>query len=71
MAAVGARTGCWTIENVRRCDKHRFVMRPKRWIVERKLGWISRHRRLARDLQRHCHIAEAFVRMAMIRIMPR
>ena len=71
MAAAVARTGCWTIEIVRRCDKHRFVVLPKRWIVERTLGWISHHRRLARDFERHCRIAEAFVRMAMIRIMLR
>lgn len=34
MAAAVARTGCWTIEIVRRCDKHRFVVLPKRWIVD-------------------------------------
>jgi transposase len=54
---------------VRRCDRHRFVVLPKRWIVERTIGWISRNRRLARDFERHCRIAAAFVRMAMIRIM--
>jgi transposase len=44
---------------------------PKRWIIERTLDWISRNRRLARDFQRHCRIAAAFVRVAMIRIMLR
>jgi hypothetical protein len=34
-------------------------------------SWISRNRRLARDFERHCRIAAAFVRMAMIRIMLR
>lgn len=43
----------------------------QRWIVERTIGWISRNRRLARDFERHCRIAAAFVRMAMIRIMLR
>ena len=77
MAAAVARTGTWKIEIVRRCDKlrrcdkHRFVVLPKRWIVERTIGWISRNRRLARDFERHCRIAAAFVRMAMIRIMLR
>ena len=69
MAACAARTGTWKIEIVRRCDRHRFVVLPKRWIVERTIGWISRNRRLARDFERHCRIAAAFVRMAMIRIM--
>lgn len=71
MAAAVARTGPWELEIVRRCDKHRFVVLPKRWIVERSIGWISRNRRLARDFERHCRIAAAFVRMAMIRIMLR
>jgi transposase len=71
MAAAVARTGRWKIEIVRRCDRHKFVVLPKRWIVERTIGWISRNRRLARDFERHCRIAAAFVRMAMIRIMLR
>ncbi len=68
MAAAVTRTGTWKIEIVRRCDKHKFVVLPKRWIVERTIGWISRNRRLARDFERHRRIAAAFVRMAMIRI---
>jgi transposase len=71
MAAAVARTGHWRIEIVRRCDRHRFVVLPKRWIVERTIGRISRNRRLARDFERHCRIAAAFVRMAMIRLMLR
>jgi len=71
MAAAVARTCTWNIEIVRRGDKQGFVVLPKRWIVERTIGWISRNRRLARDFERHCRIAAAFVRMAMIRIMLR
>jgi transposase len=56
---------------VHRCDRHRFVVLPKRWIVERTIGWISHNRRPARDFERHCRIPAAFVRMAMIRIMLR
>lgn len=71
MEAAVARTGTWTLEIVRRCDRHRFVVLPKRWIVERTLAWISRCRRLARDYERHTRIAAAFVRLAMIRLMLR
>lgn len=71
VAAAVARTGTWKMEIVRRCDRHKFVVLPKRWIVERTIGWISRNRRLARDFERYCRIAAAFVRMAMIRIMLR
>ncbi len=52
-------------------DRHRFVVLPKRWIVERTLAWISRCRRLSRDYERHARKAAAFVRLAMIRLMLR
>lgn len=71
MQAVISRTGHWALEIVRRCDQHRFVVLPKRWIVERTLSWITRYRRLARDYERHTRIAAAFVRFAMVRVMLR
>jgi transposase len=71
MAATMQRTGRWELQIVRRCDQHRFAVLPKRWIVERTIGWISHHRRLARDFERHARCAAAFVRLAMIRIMLR
>ena len=61
MATVVARTGIWELQIVRRCDQHRFVVLPKRWIVERTLAWISRCRRLARDYERHARKAAVFV----------
>lgn len=32
--------------------KRGFVLLPKRWVVERSLGWLARFRRLARDYER-------------------
>ena len=57
------------MEIVRRCDLHRFVVLPKRWIVERSFAWISRNRRLTRDFEHYGTGVAAFVRLAMIRIM--
>lgn len=71
MTAAMQRTGPWDLQIVRRCDEHRFVVLPKRWIVERTIPWISHHRRLARDYERHVRSAAAFVRLAMIRFMLR
>ena len=71
MAAAIAETGAWKLEIVKRTEEHRFVVLPKRWVVERSLAWISRNRRLARDFERHARKAAAFVRLAMIRIMLR
>jgi transposase len=68
MEAVVARTGVWERQIVRCCDRPRFGVLPKRWIVERRLAWISRCCRLARDDERHARKAAAFVRLAMIRL---
>ena len=69
MAKVVADTGRWTIVIVKRSDAHRFVVLPKRWIVERTFAWISRNRRLARDFERYARTVVAFIRLAMIRLM--
>jgi len=58
-------------EIVKRNELHKFVVLPKRWIVERTLAWISRNRRLARDFERYARTVAAFIRLAMIRIMLR
>jgi len=66
-----AATGRWVLQIVKRTDAHRFVVMPKRWIVERTLAWISRNRRLSRDFERYASTVVAFIRLAMIRIMLR
>jgi transposase len=70
-AAAIAKTGTWKLEIVKRNELHRFVVLPKRWIVERTLAWISHNRRLARDFERYARSVAAFIRLAMIRIMLR
>jgi transposase len=69
MKRAVAATGTWKLSIVKRNEPHRFVVLPKRWIVERTLAWISRNRRLARDFERYGRTATAFVRLAMIRLM--
>src|SRR5665213_239950 len=71
MAKTVAKTGSWSLQIVKRSDAHRFVVLPKRWIVERTFAWISRNRRLARDFERYARTVAAFFRLAMIRIMLR
>jgi len=70
-ALVAASTGSWVLEIVRRTERHKFAVLPKRWIVERTLAWISRNRRLARDYERYARTVAAFIRLAMIRLMLR
>lgn len=46
-----------------------FVVRLRRWVVERIFGWLVMHRRLVRDYEILPETSEAFVHVAMIRIM--
>ena len=71
MAQTAISTGGWIVEIVKRTELHKFVVLPKRWIVERTFAWISRNRRLARDFERYARTVAAFVRLAMIRLMLR
>lgn len=71
MASVVARTGRWTLQVVKRSATKGFEVLPKRWIVERTFGWISRNRRLARDFERYATTVISFIRLAMIRLMLR
>lgn len=58
------------LEIVRRCDKQSgFKVLPKRWIVERTFGWLSKSRRLSKDYETSVESSEAFILMAMTRIM--
>src|SRR5271169_5047630 len=60
------------IEIVKRSDQvNRFVVLPKRWIVERTIAWLNRCRRLAKDWENLNRKALAFLRLASIRLMLR
>ena len=63
-------TGGWLLEVVRRNpDSHRFEVLPRRWVVERTLGWLSRCRRLSKDYEERTESSEAWVHIAMIHLM--
>ena len=48
-----------------------FVVLPRRWVVERTFSWLSQNRRMSYDYERLCATAEAFIYVAMIRLMVR
>ncbi len=57
---------------VKRSDTAKgFTVLPRRWIVERTIGWLNRCRRLAKDWECLNRSALAFLRWASIRIMLR
>lgn len=67
-AAVAAISREWEIEIVKRPELRKFVVLPKRWIVELTFAWLSRCRRLAKDFENLTCNALAFLRLASIRL---
>jgi transposase len=61
-----------TLEIVKRPDDlHTFKVLPRRWVVERTLSWITRHRRTVRDYERLAAHHETYIYWAMIMVMTR
>jgi putative transposase len=48
-----------------------FVVLPKRWVVERTIAWIDQNRRMSKDYERLAATIEAFIYVAMSRLMVR
>jgi putative transposase len=48
-----------------------FVVLPRRWVVERTFSWISQNRRMSKDYERLAATSEAFIYVAMSRLMVR
>ena len=46
-----------------------FHVLPRRWVVERTNAWITHHRRLSRDFEGTSTSSEAFIYLAMSRLM--
>jgi hypothetical protein len=58
------------VEIVKRPDDlHTFQVLPRRWVVERTLSWITRHRRTVRDYERQPAHHETYIYWAMIIVM--
>jgi len=70
-AFVGWARRRWrrAVEIVQRRDLHRFVVLPKRWIVERTFGWFCKYRRLSRDYETLPTSSETMIYLAMINLM--
>ncbi|MDJ0467143.1 IS5 family transposase [Streptomyces sp. H27-C3] len=61
-----------TLQIVKRSDDMTgFVVLPRRWVVERTLGWLMRSRRLARDFETLPSSSEAFIYFSLAMLMSR
>jgi transposase len=62
----------FTVEIVKRLTgEPGFTVLPRRWVVERSFGWMTRWRRLVRDYERRIDVSEAFIYVAMGSILLR
>jgi putative transposase len=65
----GAR---YRIEVVRRPEGARgFGVVPKRWVVERSIGWWGRYRRLSKDYEYDTGVSEAWIQVCAVHQMVR
>jgi len=48
-----------------------FQVLPRRWVVARTFSWIDKNRRMSKDYERVPESSEAFIYVAMSRLMVR
>ena len=46
-----------------------FKVLPRRWVVERTFSWIEQNRRMSKEYERLPESSEAFIYLAMTRLM--
>ncbi len=46
-----------------------FQVLPRRWVVERTFSWVDQNRRMSKDYERLTETSEAFIYVAMSRLM--
>jgi transposase len=60
-----------TLQIVKRTELHKFVVLPRRWVVERTFAWITRSRRTVRDYERLPEHHETMIYWSMMIVMSR
>ena len=50
-------------------ETRKFVLFPRRWVVERTFGWLNHSRRLSKSYERLTQTDQAWIYIAMTRIM--
>jgi transposase len=57
------------LEIVKRNELHKFVVLPKRWIVERTFAWLGNSRRLSKDYEVKTSHSESIIYISMTKRM--
>ena len=56
---------------VKRSELHKFVVLPRRWVVERLFGWLDKFRRLWKNCERKLLISAQILSFSLISILIR
>jgi len=56
----------WEFESVKRTELHKFAVQPRRWVVERTIGWMSNFRALSKDYDTDFRTGEANILLGSI-----
>ena len=59
------------VEVVKRNELHKFVVLPRRWVVERLFGWLDKFRRLWKNCERKLCISAQILTFALIAVLVR
>ena len=56
----------WEFESVKRTELHKFAVIPRRWVVERTIGWMNNWRGLSKHYDYDSSTSEAKVLLASV-----
>ena len=59
------------VEIAKRSELHKFVVIPKRWIVERSFAWLEKCRRLWKNCERDLNSSQNMVVLAFLAVLLR
>ena len=57
------------VEIAKRSELHKFIVIPKRWIIERSFGWLDKCRLLWKNCQRYLENALNVVKLAFLSVL--
>lgn len=58
-----------SVEIAKRNELHKFIVLPKRWVVERSFAWLDKFRRLWKNCERKINTSLQFVVLAFLVII--
>ena len=60
-----------TVQIAKRSELHKFVVIPKRWVVERSFAWLDKNRRMWKNCERLLSTSLQFVHLAFLALLLR